>query len=388
MKILSIIVRNAFRHRLRSLLTVAGIATAVMAFGILRTIIGAWNSGVANASANRMIVRHRVSFIFPLPITDLQQLQRVPGVAGVSWANWFGGVYGNSTDFRNFWPRMAIDPATWFALYPEFIVPADQLATFQRERNACIIGRKLAAQHGFKIGDVITLDGDIFPGSWDFVVRGIYAGKDPTVDETQMFFQWDYLNEQVKQREPGRNVDAGWYVLKIANAGDMPAVAATVDTQFTNSQAPTKTESERAFQQGFVSMSSAIITSLQVISFVIIGIILLVLGNTIVMAVRERTREYAILKTLGFTGRHVATFILGESLIIGLAGGALGLALTFPVVQGVGHAVPTMFPVIGVSAFTAVLVIGVAALAGLAAAALPALRAVRLPIVNGLRMVG
>ena len=388
MKIFSIIFRNAFRHRLRSILTVAGIATAVMAFGILRTIIGAWNAGVTSASTNRMIVRHRVSFIFPLPITDLQQLQRVAGVTGVSWSNWFGGVYGDPNDFKNFWPRLAVDPATYFTLYPEFMVPPDQFAAFQRDRNACIIGRKLAAQKGFKIGDVISMDGDIFPGRWEFVVRGIYTGKDPSVDETQMFFQWEYLSEQVKQREPGRNVDAGWYILKVANAGDMPTVSATVDSAFTNSQAPTKTESERAFQQGFVSMSSAIITSLKVISFVIIAIILLVLGNTIVMAVRERTREYAILKTLGFTGRHVATFILGESLIIGLAGGVLGLALTYPIVQGVSHALPTMFPVIGVSVLTVVLVLAVAALSGLAAAALPAVRAVRLSIVNGLRTVG
>jgi len=388
MKIFSIILRNAFRHRLRSILTIAGIATAVMAFGLLRTVIGAWNAGVTNAASNRMIVRHRVSFIFPLPVTDLQQLQRVAGVTGVSWANWFGGVYGNSSDFKNFWPRLAVDPATYFTLYPEFIVPPDQLAAFQRERNSCIIGRKLAIQKGFKLGDVITMDGDIFPGRWEFVVRGIYTGRDPSTDETQQFFQWDYLNEQVKQREPGRNVDAGWYILKVGSAAEMPAVSATIDTAYTNSQAPTKTESEKAFQQSFVSMSSTIITSLQVVSFVIIGIILLVLANTIVMAVRERTREYAILKTLGFTGRHIATFILGESLVIGVLGGVLGLLLIYPMVQGVKQGFSAFFPVIGVSAFTAVLVLGVAALSGLAAAALPAARVVRLPIVTGLRTIG
>ena len=388
MKILSIIFRNAFRHRLRSILTIAGIATAVMAFGLLRTVIGAWNAGVKNANVNRMIVRNRVSFIFPLPITDLQQLQRTAGVNGVSWANWFGGVYGNSNDFKNFWPRLAVDPATYFTLYPEFVVPPDQLAAFQRERNSCIIGRKLAAEKGFKLGDVITMDGDIFPGRWEFVVRGIYTGKEPSTDEKQQFFQWDYLNEQVKQREPGRNVEAGWFILKVADAGQMPAVSATIDTAFTNSQAPTKTESEKAFQQGFVSMSSTIITSLQVVSFVIIGIILLVLANTIVMAVRERTREYAILKTLGFTGRHIALFILGESLVIGILGGVLGLLLIYPMVQGVKQGFSAFFPVIGVSAFTAVLVLGVAALSGLAAAALPTVRAVRLPIVTGLRTIG
>jgi putative ABC transport system permease protein len=388
MRILSIIFRNAFRHRLRSILTIVGIATAVMAFGLLRTVIGAWNAGVKNASVNRMIVRNRVSFIFPLPITDLLQLQRTAGVSGVSWANWFGGVYGNSNDFKNFWPRLAVDPATYFSLYPEFIVPPDQLAAFQRERNSCIIGRKLAAEKGFKLGDVITMDGDIYPGRWEFVVRGIYTGKEPTTDEKQQFFQWDYLNEQVKQREPGRNVEAGWYVLKIADAGQMPTVAATIDTAFTNSQAPTKTESEKAFQQSFVSMSSTIITSLQVVSFVIIGIILLVLANTIVMAVRERTREYAILKTLGFTGRHIATFILGEALVIGVLGGMLGLLLIFPMVQRVKQGFSAFFPVIGVSAFTAVLVLSVAALSGLVAAALPTIRAVRLPIVTGLRTIG
>ncbi|HEY6223718.1 MAG TPA: FtsX-like permease family protein [Gemmatimonadales bacterium] len=388
MKILTIILRNAFRHRLRSILTIAGIATAVMAFGLLRTVIGAWNAGVKNAAVNRMIVRNRVSFIFPLPITDLQQLQRTPGVSGVSWANWFGGVYGNSNDFKNFWPRLAVDPATYFSLYPEFIVPPEQLAAFQRERNSCIIGRRLAAEKGFKLGDVITMDGDIYPGRWEFVVRGIYTGKEPTTDEKQQFFQWDYLNEQVKQREPGRNVDAGWYVLRVGGVADMPAVSATIDTAFTNSQAPTKTESEKAFQQGFVAMSSTIITSLQVVSFVIIGIILLVLANTIVMSVRERTREYAILKTLGFTGRHVAMFILGESLVIGVLGGVLGLLLIFPMIQGVKQGFSAFFPVIGVSAFTAALVLGVAALSGLAAAALPAVRAVRLPIVTGLRTIG
>ena len=389
MKILSIIFRNAFRHRLRTILTVLGIATAVMAFGLLRTIVGAWNAGVAASSANRMIVRHRVSFIFPLPTADRAELEKVPGVTTVSWANWFGGVYGpDPNDFKNFWPRMAVDPDTWFKVYPEFVVAPDQLAAFLKDRSGCIIGAKLAVQHGFKIGDVITMNGDIFPGSWQFTVRGIYHGKEPSTDETQMFFQWNYLYEQVQLREPGRQVGAGWYVLQVGNPDDMPKVAGAVDDLYQNSQAPTKTESERAFQQGFVQMSSTIITSLQVISFVIIGIILLVLANTIVMAVRERTREYAVLKTIGFTGRHLAAFILGESLLIGLAGGVVGVLLTFPVVKGFSQALPTMFPVIGVAPVTIVVALAAAALCGVAAAAAPTVRAVRLSIVNGLRTVG
>jgi len=387
-KLFKIVLKNLFRHRLRTILTMLGIATAVMAFGLIRTIVGAWNAGVAASSANRMITRHSVSFIFPVPLPYRQTLARVPNVAAVSWANWFGGVYGDPNDFKNFWPRLAVDPDTYFDLYPEFQLAPDQLAAFKKERNAAVIGRKLAAQHGFKLGDVITMEGDIFPGRWEWVVRGIYTGRDQTVDETQMFFQWNYLFEQVQAREPGRPVDAGWYILRVQPAEAMPRVATTIDDQFVNSRAPTKTESEKAFQQSFVAMSSAIITSLQVISVVIVGIILLVLANTILMAVRERTREYAVLKTLGFSARHLFVLIFGESLLIAICGGLIGLALTFPMVAGFGKALPTFFPIINVAPLTIGLALGAALIAGAVAAFFPATRVVRTPIVAGLRTVG
>jgi len=387
-KLAKIVLKNLFRHRLRTILTMLGIATAVMAFGLIRTIVGAWNAGVAASAANRMITRHSVSFIFPVPLPYRQTIARVPNVAAVSWANWFGGVYGDPNDFKNFWPRLAVDPETYFDLYPEFQLSPDQLAAFKKERNAAVIGRKLAQQHGFKIGDVITMEGDIFPGRWEWVVRGIYTGRDQTVDETQMFFQWNYLYEQVRAREPGRPVDAGWYILRVQPPEAMPRVSAAIDQQFVNSRAPTKTESEKAFQQSFVAMSSAIITSLQVISVVIVGIILLVLANTILMAVRERTREYAVLKTLGFTARHLIALIFGESLLIALCGGLLGLALTFPMVAGFGKALPTFFPIINVAPLTIALALGAALIAGTVAAFFPAIRVVRTPIVTGLRTVG
>jgi putative ABC transport system permease protein len=387
-KLVKIVFKNLFRHRLRTILTMLGIATAVMAFGLIRTIVGAWSAGVEASAANRMITRQSVSFIFPLPLPYRQQIARVPGVAAVSWANWFGGVYGDPNDFKNFWPRFAVDPETYFDLYPEFQLPPDQLAAFKKERNAAILGRKLAQQHGFKIGDVITMEGDIFPGRWEWVVRGIYMGRDQAVDETQMFFQWNYLYEQVQAREPGRPVEAGWYILRVDPPDAMPRVATAVDAQFVNSRAPTKTETEKAFQQGFVAMSSAIITSLQVISVVIVGIILLVLANTILMAVRERTREYAVLKTLGFSARHLVALIFGESLLIAACGGLIGLALTFPMVAGFGKALPTFFPIINVAPLTIGLAFGAALIAGVVAAFFPATRVVRMPIVAGLRTVG
>ncbi|HKW40412.1 MAG TPA: ABC transporter permease [Gemmatimonadales bacterium] len=388
MKLLRLVFKNLFRHRLRTALTVLGIATAVMAFGLIRTIVDAWNAGVAGAATNRMITRHRVSLIFPVPLPYRNEIAKVPGITALSWANWFGGVYGDANDFKNFWPRFAVDPDTYFDLYPEFQVPPDQLAAFKKERNACIIGRKLAQQHGFKLGDVITMEGDIYPGSWQWVVRGIYTGREPSTDETQMFFQFSYLFEQVRQREAGRPVDAGFYVLRVGSPDAMASVARSVDDLFQNSRAPTKTESEREFQQSFVQMSSAIITSLRVISVVIVGIILLVLANTIAMSVRERTREYAVLKTLGFSGRHLVGFVLGEALVISLSGGVLGLLLTFPIVQGFAKALPTFFPVINVEPLTIALGLSAALLAGLVAGAVPANRVVRTPIVLGLRTVG
>ncbi|MGH7538809.1 MAG: ABC transporter permease [Gemmatimonadales bacterium] len=380
-----LILKNAFRHRLRTVLTILGVGTAVMSFGLIRTIVTAWNYGVEASATNRMITRNRVSLIFPVSLADRAKIAKIPGVAALSWANWFGGVYGDPNDWKNFWPRIAVDPETYFSLYPEFVLPADQLAAFRAERNACVLGRKVAQQHGFKLGDVITMEGDIFPGRWEFVVRGIYTGRDQAVDETQMFFQWNYLYERVQQLMPGRPVDAGWYVLKVDNPNAMGEVGRAVDAEFQNSRAPTKTETEREFQQSFVSMSGAIITSLSVISFVIVAIILLVLANTIVMGVRERTREFAILKTIGFSSRRITGFIVGEAMVIAICGGLLGLLLTIPATNGFAQAFPTFFPVFRVAPVTIVLALGSALLAGVAAASLPALRAQRTSIATGLR---
>jgi putative ABC transport system permease protein len=380
--------KNALRHKLRTFLTILGIAIAVMSFGFMRTVVTAWSAGVAASAENRMITRHSVSFVFTLPYADLLQLQKIPDVTLVSFANWFGGVYKDPNDWKNFFPRIAVDPETYFTTYPEFIVPPEQLADFKKERNSCIVGRKLAQDQGFKLGDIISMDGDIFPGRWEFVVRGIYRGKDQTTDETQMFFQWNYLNERMHQESPGREGQVGWYILTVDRPAAMPAVTKSVDDLYRNSRAPTKTETEKEFAQSFVSMSSAIVTSLEVVSYIIIGIILLVLANTIVMAARERTTEYAVMRTLGFSGGHIVGLIAGESLMIACVGGALGLFLTFPIAKGFAAAFPTFFPIFNVESVTIILAVVVALGAGIIAAAFPASRMVRMKIVDGLRSIG
>lgn len=388
MFVLRLVLKNALRHKLRTGLTILGIAVAVMSFGFLRTIVTAWSAGVEASAANRMITRNAVSFIFPLPLSYRGQLAQVPGVTTVSFANWFGGTYKDPADFSNFFPRIAVDVDTYFDVYPEFVVPPDQMGDFLRDRRACLVGRKIAQQHSLKIGDIVPVDGDIYPGRWEFVVRGIYAGKDPTVDETQMFFHWKYLDERITQLQPVRAGDVGWYILKVANVSDMPSVARTVDERYLNSRAGTKTETEKEFQQSFVSMSSAIITSLEAVAVVIVGIILLVLANTIVMSARERTVEYAVLKTLGFRPFHIVGLIGGESFLIAGLGGLFGLLLTFPIAQAFGRAFPTFFPVFNVQTLTILLAALIAALAAVAAAIFPVIRTLRSRIVDGLRAIG
>jgi len=388
MFVLRLVLKNARRHRLRTLLTVAGIAIAVMSFGLMRTVVTAWYAGVEASAANRMITRHSVSFIFPLPLAYRDQIATIPGVERVTFANWFGGTYKDTKDWKNFFPRIGIDADAFFDVYPEYQVSAEDLAAFRRERNACIIGAKLAREQNFKRGDLIPVEGDIFPGHWEFVVRGIYTGRDATVDETQMFFQWKYLDEMVAQTQPGRDGHVGWYVLQVDSPADMPRVAKTVDDRYLNSMAGTKTETEREFQQSFVSMSSAILTSMETISYVIIGIILLVLANTIVMSARERTREYAVLKTLGFSPAHIAGLIGGESLLIALTGGAVGLGLTFPAAGAFAKAFPTFFPIFTVQPVTIAFAIAAVTTTAVAAALFPTLRALRSRIADGLRAVG
>jgi len=387
MKVLKLIYKNLLRHKLRSLLTIVGIAIAVLAFGLLRTVVTAWSYGVEAASADRLITRHAVAFIFPLPYSYKGQLEDVSGVKTVSYASWFQGIYKDQS-FENFFPRIAVDPETIFDVYPEFIIPADQLKTFKQQRNGCVVGKKLAEQHGFKIGDIIPVTGDIYPGNWEFTVVGIYSGKDKTADETQMFFSWEYLNEKSRQSASWATDQVGWYILQVDNPNEAASISETVDALYVNSPAKTKTETEKAFQQSFVSLSGAIITSMEIVSYVIIGIILMVLANTIIMAARERIREYAVLKTLGFTSFHVVGLIAGESLFISMIGGTVGLALTFPVCKGFGDAFPTMFPVFAVQPMTIVLAIGFSLLVGVIAAIFPSYRSANMKIVDGLRQIG
>jgi len=384
MMIFRLLFRNAFRNRLRSGLTVLGVAIAILAFGMLRTLIGAWYSGVEASSATRLVTRNAISLIFPLPFSYKEKIRQVSGVDTVSWGNWFGGIY---IDEKNFFANFAVDPPTYLGLYPEFVLSPAEKAAFLRDRKGFVAGRKLVDKYRWRLGDTVMLKGTIFPGNWDFVLRGIYQGRDENVDETQFIFHWDYLNEALKKTAPGRADQVGFYMVGVDRPEVSGAVAEDIDRMFKNSMAETLTETEKAFQLGFIAMTGAIVIAIQIVSFVVIFIIMAVVANTMAMTTRERFGEYAVLKTLGFRGRHLAVLILGESLVITLLGCALGIALTYPAAVLIKTKLGTYFPIFNVDISTLYLDLAAAVLVGVIAALIPLSRAIGIRIAEGLRRV-
>ncbi len=384
MHLLKLIFRNALRHKLRTGLTVLGITIAILAFGILRTLVHAWYSGVEAASAARLITRNAISLSFFLPISYKERIRQISGVKNVSYAIWFNGTYISE---KNFFANFAVEPRTFLELFPEYALTEEQKAAYLRDRKAAIAGRRLADRFQWKIGDVITLKGTIFPGNWEFVLRGVYQGTEKNTDETQFFFHWDYLNEHLKKTAPHRANQTGLYIIGITNPAMAAEVSGAVDATFKNSLAETLTETEKAFQMSFVAMTEAIVIVIQLVSFIVIIIIMAVVANTMSMTARERTGEYAIMKTLGFSGRHIASLIFGESLVITLGGCTLGIAMTFPAARYFGAEMGSFLPVFHVSMNTLCMDAAASVFIALASAIFPTWHAVRIKIVDGLRSV-
>jgi putative ABC transport system permease protein len=385
MRTFQLILRNALRHKLRSALTVLGLVVATLAFGLLQTVVKAWYAGADAASNTTLVTRNATSLVFALPLSYAAKIRAVEGVAGVAYANWFGGIY---QDPKNFFPQLAVSGASYLDMYPDFVLPDEQRSAFLRDRKGALIGRKLADQYHFKVGDVIPLRGTIFPGHWEFTVRGIYEGRQSSTVTTQMFFHWDYLNETLLKTVPRRANQVGVYVVKITHPDDAPVVSAAIDATFKNSLAETLTETEKAFQLSFVSMSDAIVVAIRLVSFVVILIIMAVMANTMAMSARERLSEYATLKALGFGPGFLARLIFGESLLLALAGAALGMALLYPVAAGFAARMGTIFPVFEVAPLTLLMQLLSALAVGAVAAIAPTVRAARVNIVDGLRSVG
>ncbi len=385
MDLLRLILRNIFRHRLRSVLTVLGVSVAMLAFGLLRTLVGAWYLGVDSASANRLVTRNKISLIYALPLSYRTKILQVNGVTGIGHGVWYDGIY---RDKKNFFARIALSGLEYIDMFPEFVVPQAERTAFEKERNSAIAGQKLVERFGWKIGDRIPLQGTIYPGNIELVLRGIYRGVRTNVDETAFFFRYDYLNEQLRKTMPDRADKAGWYLIRIKDPDRAAEISQEIDALFANSLAETLTETEKAFQMGFVAMTGAIVGAIQVISVVVIAIILIVLANTMAMTARERSSEYAVLKALGFGPRHLFALIAGESVSMALIGGIAGAILTYPGGMVFRARLESLLPVFEITWATIALILAVAFFVGLAAALPPVVRVTRMGIAEGLGHIG
>jgi putative ABC transport system permease protein len=377
MRFLRLITANLWRNRRRTILTLLSITLALFLFGALRSVVTTLDKAATIGSEARVISRNAISLVFPLPMSYREKLQAIPGVRSVSWQNWFGGVY---IDERNFFPQFGIDADSFFPMYPEYTIPPDQLQAFKQERTAVIVGPKLVRRYGWKVGQDVTLKGTIYPGEWKFTVRGVYEVSDPSFGEDVFYFHYDYLDEGT-----GRQAQPGVFVLELADPSAAATVCRAVDQYFVNSTTATKTETERAFQAGFVGMWGNINFLLTAIGTAVFFAILLVAANTMMMAARERTREVAVLKTLGYPERILFGMVIGEALLISTLGGLIGILgakTLFGVTKFDANGMLPGFTVTWATVLVAVtLSIGIGLLSGL----IPALQAARLPVVTALR---
>ncbi len=385
MHIIPLIVKNALRHKLRTGLTVLGIAVAILLLALVRTFIAAWYAGVNQSAPDRLVTTSKINITFTLPLSQKSRIERIPGVEQVGHGTWFGGIY---KDPKDFFAQFAFEDAGMFHMYPEFIVDSATMRAWEAQRNAVIVGTETMARFGWKVGDVVPLKGTIYPGDWDFLIVGTYTGRTETTDDSQFIFHWDYIDQRLQQEWPERTGQVGWWVVKIEDPANSAAISKAIDAEFDNSSDETLTQTEAAFQQSFVAMSGTIILSLQVISILVVGIILLVAANTMAMTARERLSEYAVMKTLGFSAGHLVGLIGGESLVIACLGGALGIALIFPAVNGIAVALRAWFPVFPIERQTLVMAASAALGCGIVAAVFPISRAIHIKIVDGLRRVG
>ncbi len=357
----------------------------MLAFGILRTLIGAWYLGVESSQADRLIVRNKISLIYSLPISYRNRIQQVVGVNGIAYGVWYGGIY---KDKKNFFAQFAISGLDYLDLYPEFVISEEERKNFLRDRNAAIAGETLVKRFGWKIGDIIPLQGTIYPGNIELVLAGIYHGARKNVDQTAFFLRWDFLNEAIKKSFPDRADKVGWYLVRVKDPQASAQVAQDIDALFANSLAETLTETEKAFQMGFVAMTGAIIAAVQIISIVVVLIILMVLANTMAMTARERSSEYAVFKTLGFRPWFLFMLISGESIAIATIGGFIGALLTYPGGKLFQYQLESFLPVFEVTWNTIGLMLIASFTVGIAAALIPAIRVSRTGISEGLRHLG
>jgi putative ABC transport system permease protein len=373
---------SLFRKKIRTILTILSFTIAMVLFGLLVVVRLAFNQGVVAAGADRLIVMNRVTFVQPLPLAYRGRMEAVQGVKAITYATWFGGIYQEE---KNFFPQFAVDIDTWRQMYPEFLVSDTEWDAFKEDREGAIVGEGTAKRFGWKVGDRIPLKGAIFVGDWQFNIRGIYKGARPTDDTSQFWFHWDRLNESIGTTSSWKN-SPGWYVVKLTNPDEAVNVLKRIDNTFANSSAETKTDTESAFAASFVKQTGNIELILMVIGGIVFFTLLLVTGNTMSIAVRERTPELAILKALGFSNRFILFYVLAESVTIAFVGGTLGILIAKAFTLG-GSPVPSFLPLFYLPMNQVVYGVLIAIVIGGVAGLIPAMAASQLRVVDALRKI-
>ncbi|MGN6367140.1 MAG: ABC transporter permease [Phycisphaerae bacterium] len=382
LRLTPLILRNVLRNRRRSLLTLASTAISLALLTLLFAIYQNFFHGddPSPASTYRLVCRHKVSLTQFLPASYKSRIQRIPGVDQVSTWSWFGGLY---KDPKNFFGRFAVDADNIFDIFSDWSCPPDQVAAFKKLRTACAIGQTLAKKYNIKLGDTVNIQGDIYPVNLELKCVAIYVGPQGA---DNLIFHREYLDELLKPTDSIAKDTAGTFMIKAHSPDLVPRISKAIDAMFENSPYPTRTESEKEFGRSFIGMLGNIRLFIAAICGAVTFTILLVSANTVAMAVRERTRELAVLRTLGYDPAEVLQLVVGESIFISLLGGALGIGIGYLLCSAITDA--GGFPFQGLKWQAAVTVLAVAALLGLLASLLPALITSRKNIVDSLRFTG
>lgn len=390
MTLVGIAARNVLRSKTRAFMTMAAVAVTLFVFVLLRTVQTAWTAGADAAAKDRIATRHKVSIVLPLPMSYIEKIRAEKdrlGITDTTWANWFGGVLPGKP--QEFFATIAVDPESFLRVFDEIEVTPEARQSWLENRRGALVGDALAGKLGWKVGDKVVLAGTIFPGDWEFEISGIYTASRKSVDRSTFWFHWNYFNERMEERD--KNMIA-WITSRVDDGARAAEISRNVDALFEDRGDQTITMSERALANSFLGMFSAILSALDIVSVVILVIMLLILGNTIAMSVRERTNEYGMMRAIGFTPRHIAVAVLGESVTVGLAGGVAGLLMSQMFInQGMGPWIEqnmgAMFPYFAIAPGTMLTGLALAVLLGAVAALIPATRAARLDTVEALRRI-
>jgi putative ABC transport system permease protein len=379
MKFARLIWVNLTRNKRRTILTALSVAAALFLFVALRSVNTTLEDARQVGSESRMVTRNAISIVFPLPEAYYGWLSAVPGVERVTWGNWFHGIY---RDRRDFFPTFAVEVDGYFDIYPELVMPEDQKQAFIRERTAAIVGRGLMERFGWRLGQTVSLRSMIYntDEEWPFTIRAVYTPLPGWTDDV-FYFHYEYLYEMSEWAQPG------WYILKLEDPSLAASVAETIDAHYENSRAATRTETERAFQTGFVSMFGNVGFLMNAVGLAVFFAILLVAANAMMMAARERTSEVAVLKTLGFSDRLLFRLVLAEAAAITVIGGLAGVLGAKLIFEGTEFQGAGFLPGFEVKLSTAILGMLIAIVIGLISGLVPAWQAARLPVAHTLRRV-